>query len=38
MELNEKYSSNCALLNNAIADFELSLRADFSKYNTLETD
>ena len=38
MELNEKYSSNCALLNKAIADFELSLRADFSKYNTLETD
>jgi hypothetical protein len=38
MELNEKYSSNCALLNKAIADFELSLRADFSKYNALETD
>ncbi len=37
MELNEKYSSNCALLNKAIADFELSWRADFSKYNALET-
>lgn len=38
MELNEKYSSICALLNKAIADFELSLGADFSKYNSLETD
>jgi|1048.fasta_scaffold02318_3 hypothetical protein len=38
MELNEKYSSICALLNKAISDFELSLHADFSKYNTLETD
>lgn len=38
MELNEKYSSNCALLNKTIADLELSLLADFSKYNALETD
>ena len=38
MELNEKYSSICALLNKAISEFELSLHADFSKYNTLETD
>ncbi len=38
MELNEKYSSICALLNKAISDFELSLHADFSKYNSLETD
>ena len=38
MELNEKYSSICALLNKAISDFELSLHADFSKYNALETD
>ena len=38
MELNEKYSSICALLNKAISDFELSLHADFYKYNALETD
>jgi hypothetical protein len=38
MELNERYSSICALLNKAVFDFELSLEADFSKYNTLETD
>jgi hypothetical protein len=38
MELKEKYSSICALLNKAISDFELSLHADFSKYNALETD
>ena len=38
MELNEKYSSICALLNKVISDFELSLHADFSKYNALETD
>jgi hypothetical protein len=38
MELNEKYSSVCGLLIKAIADFELSLSADFSKYNSLETD
>lgn len=38
MELNERYSSICAFLNKAVFDFELSLEADFSKYNTLETD
>jgi hypothetical protein len=38
MELKSKYADLCAMLNLAVADFEIAMGADFSKYDALEID
>lgn len=38
MELNHKYSELCKTLIQAVADFEIAMGADFSKYNHQEID
>ena len=38
MELKSKYTELCATLNLAVADFEIAMGADFSKYDALEID